>query len=234
MMIGDDELLMALDDHVAAVARAMAQFAGPRAFLRQHSLELLPWNRMHGSEQVMGIASDRFVARVAIEAFASGVPFGNAGYELPHEDRVLRELDQPALSLHGRFHRAPVGDIVQRDADAVGETAVVAGRLHDVVRDVQTEGGRRDLFASGIREHDHRQVSGHRVDRFQHLEAVGPSQLKVGDDDVEGRIAERRIQLLLADDLRQLEVGEFSRQRAPRQQAILGIVVDQKHASRHG
>jgi hypothetical protein len=128
-------------------------------------------------------------------------------------------------ALPARRHR-----ILQSDADRVGQAAVVRRRLDDVVGESGAQACGRDLLAARVREHHHRQIQAAGAHVGQHLQAVGPSQLVVGDDDVGVAPLERRDEFGLIDDFVDRRVRELREERPPRQEPILGTVVDEQDA----
>ena len=104
------------------------------------------------------------------------------------------------------------------------------GGLDEIVVEARFHGGHGDLLSAGAREHHDGAFRESALDPLQDLDAVGPAQLEVRDDEVDRAPLQRAPQVELRPDLFDLQVGKVTRQLATDEDAIIRIVVDQKHA----
>src|SRR5690606_32653966 len=114
-----------LDEDLVAVLAALTDCASPFAALG---------HRLHGGledlallvQQQVGALADRFLRAVAVEAFRAAVPVTDAMFHVPHQDRILRAVEQGGLLRQALLVFLVAGDVVHAADHAQRLAAVIA------------------------------------------------------------------------------------------------------------
>ena len=108
------------------------------------------------------------------------------------------------------------------------QTGIMPGGFEHVVIQSGLHGFHGNLLAASAGEHDNGAAWPTRLDRPEHGQAVGPTQLVIGDDQITNARFQRHREACRIDDLTDLGLGKIAPQLADGEGAIVGIVIHQQ------